>query len=283
MTPEQITEIDKCLASWCQGDVALGGSVPFVHLADLGVPTTDNAEQLAAEQGPHGLGVVSAEVFGLVVVTQTCDIVRTCRDRPFVEVCPLVELSDDHVALVQQGRMLRFAALPALENPKLAADLDRVMTIEKGLLASITCHRKRGVGSESEAQILTEILGRKRTRAALPDAFVSAVASMRDRILDKHKRASREGDFLRAVREIRVRGVPDWTASVIEVEFLFVFDRGRNIPDDADHWIKRLVDLVPASSWIADAEGRAVGLDQLSAASYIESYRLDLDHLSQGT
>ena len=77
--------------------------------------------------------------------------------------------------------------------------------------------------------------------------------------------------------------VPDWTASVIEVEFLFVFDLGVNIPDDADHWIKRLVDLVPIGNWIADAEGRAAGLDQLSAASYLGSYRLDLDHLSQST
>ena len=218
-----------------------------------------------------------------MVVTQTCDLVRTCRDRPFVEVCPLVELLDDHVALVRQGQMPRFAALPALENAKLAADLDRVMTIEKGLLASMTCRRKRGVASEAETQVLSEILGRKRTRAALPNDFVAAVASMRDRILDKHKRASREGEFLRAVREICVRGAPDWTASVIEVEFLFVFDRGGNIPDDADHWIKRLIDLVPINSWIADAVGRAVGLDQVSAASYLESYRLDLDHLSQGT
>ena len=35
-----------------------------------------------------------------------------------------------------------------------------------------------------------------------------------------------------------VRPVPDWVAPVIEVEFLFVFDRGGNIPTDADHWIR---------------------------------------------
>ena len=119
-----------------------------------------------------------------------------------MEVCPLINLPASQVPLVRQGRVSRFAALPALEDETLAADLDRVMTIEKGLLASMTDQRKKGVVSEAEGQILTDIFGRKRTRAALPDDFTAAVARMRDRILDKHGRASseeiptrREGDL----------------------------------------------------------------------------------------
>ena len=261
----------------------LGGGVRFIHLADLGSPTTVQAEQLAAEQGPDGLAVVSAEVLGLVVVTQTCDLIRSCQDRPFVEVCPLVELPDNQVGLVRLGRVPRFVALPALENEKLAADLDRVMTIEKGLLASMIGQRRSGVACEVDAQILTETLGRKRTRAALPDDFTAAVGRMRSRILDKHGRESPEGEFLRAVREIRVRGVPDWKASIIEVEILFVFDRAANIPNDADVWIAQLLGQVATGERIVRVDGRPVGLDHLSAASYLESYRLDLDHLSQGT
>jgi hypothetical protein len=72
----------------------LGSDAPFVHLADLDAPTTSHAEELAGESGAERLAVVSVEALGLVVLTQTCDLVRTCTDRPFVEVCPLVEMPD---------------------------------------------------------------------------------------------------------------------------------------------------------------------------------------------
>jgi hypothetical protein len=178
--------------------------------------------------------------------------------------------------------MPRFASLPALADERLAADLDRVMTVEKGLLASVTGIRQRGVASDADAQVFTEFLGRKRTRAALPDDFTSAVARMRGRILDKHDRTSREGEFLRAVKEIRVRGIPDWVSAIIEVEFLFIFDNGRNIPDDADHWISQLMALVTIDDRIVAVDGRPAALEQLSAARYLSTCRLDLDHLSQG-
>jgi hypothetical protein len=39
------------------------------------------------------------QVLGLVVVTQSCDVVRSCTERPYVEVCPLVEVDDDPLDL----------------------------------------------------------------------------------------------------------------------------------------------------------------------------------------
>jgi hypothetical protein len=279
----QTIEVDKCLALWRQGDVVLGADLPFIHMTDLGSPVTLAAERVAAQEGKAGLALVSEEFTGFVVVTQTCDLVRSCKDRPYVEICPLVEIPEDRVELVRLGRLPRFISLSGITNKRLAVDLDRVMTIEKGLLASMTERRTKGVTSDLDAQLLAEALGRKRTRAALPDDFVVCVRRMRDRIVEKHDRNTREGEFLRAVREIRVRGIPDWAAPTIEVEFIFVFDRGANIPRDADTWIGHLLNRVTTGDRIAAVDGRPVGLDQLSAASYLESHRLDLDHLSQSS
>jgi hypothetical protein len=282
LTAEQIAQIDSCLASWRQGDVVLDGNIPFVHLADLASPTTAGAEELVAEQGTDGLALVSMDVLGFVVVTQTCDLVRTCLERPYLEICPLIPVPDNDVEMIRRGRLPRYVALPGLTNDKIVADLDRVMTIEKGLLVSITHQRTKGISNDQEASILSETLGRKRTRAALPDDFVASVSSLRRRIIEKHPKDSAEGDFLRSVREIRVRPIPDWDASEIEVEFLYVFDAAKNIPKDAERkWIEPLMSRVKIGPWITAVYGRPVGLDQLSAASYLSSERLDLDHLSQ--
>jgi hypothetical protein len=287
LAASKTAEIDRCLASWRQGDVVRGDEpLQFIHLANLCSPTTTAAEELATGQTPDsdGLDMVSVDVLGLVVLTQTCDLVRSCRDRPYVEVCPLVEILDNQAAaLARLGRTPRFAALPALSNGNnLVADLDRVMTIEKGAIALMVERRERGVGTKSEARIFAEFLGLKRTRPALPNEFATAVNRMRNRIVNKHSVKSPEGEFLRAVREIRVRGTPDWDAEAIEVEFIFVFDRRKNIPKDAEEWIGQLISSVATNDRIAAVSGRSVGLDQLSAAAYLESCRLDLDHLSWG-
>src|SRR5271166_5221156 len=104
-----------------------------VHLANLNAPTTSQAEELAGAPGSEHLAIISGEALGVVILTQTCDLVGACTDRPFVEVCSLVALPDQEVQLVRLGRTPRFVSLPALGNEKWAADLDRVMTMERGL------------------------------------------------------------------------------------------------------------------------------------------------------
>lgn len=280
LSPEKIAEINALLASWRQGDVVIGNTIPFVHLADLAVPTTSAAEQLAAD-GVSGVEIVPIDPGGLVVLTQTCDLIRTCADRPYVEVSPLVTVPSDKIDFVRRNRIPRYLPLPALDDASLAGDLDRVMTVEKGLLSTFTGAKVSGVNTDGEALILAETLGRKRTRAALPDDFVAAVGRMRNRINDKHDKDTQEGDFLRRTKEIRVLSLPNWTADTIEVEFLFIFERGAVIPRDAGEWIEQLMARVTTDGRIIEVRGRAVGLDELSAASYLDSHRLDLDHLSQ--
>lgn len=76
-------KIDKALADWRQGDVAPDVGF-FVHVGD---PVAALAEATGAleDEGPQA---IESEVAGVAVVTQTCDIVRSCVDRPYVEVAP---------------------------------------------------------------------------------------------------------------------------------------------------------------------------------------------------
>jgi hypothetical protein len=124
--PAERDQVDAALAEWRQGDFALGVRA-YVYLADLRVPLTDAAKQLATEttQAGEELGLmtVASDVPGLVVVSQTCDIIRSCSERPLVELAALVEVDPSTFGHVRRGRVVRYAHVPALGDRRLVVDI----------------------------------------------------------------------------------------------------------------------------------------------------------------
>ncbi len=74
-----IQEVDAVLQKWQQGDYVLGEHW-FIQRCHPDRPLTEASKDAAREESD----LVESEVRGLVVVTQTCDIVRTCSNRPFI-------------------------------------------------------------------------------------------------------------------------------------------------------------------------------------------------------
>lgn len=280
MDGQSVVDIDSELAGWRQGDVILSDTLSSIHLADLARPGTPEASHLG-KPGDEGLAVVAIDIPGLVILTQTCDIVRSCIERPYLEVCPLIELPEAEIALVRRSRRPQFTALPGLGETGLVADLDRVFTIEKVALAAFASDRVRGLETGDQVRDFADAIARKRSRVALPDDFVALAEPLQARVKDKHSRNSDEGAFLRAAREIRVRATPNWDAEEIELEMLFVFDSIGEIPNGATGRVEALAQRVQLSGRFKELSARAVGLDQISAATYLESDRLDLEHLSK--
>lgn len=89
--------------------------------------------------------------------------------------------------------------MPLLSERKLVADLDRVMAVEKPLLA--TWDRIPGWSTDAEARAFALALSRKRLRFALPDDFTALVRKLQSRLADKHEKNSDEGRGLRALDE----------------------------------------------------------------------------------
>ncbi len=277
--------VDTALRNWRQGDVCLDAGLEFVRAADLsrpGSPAALHAAGLLQEQGeqlPTGPVSVSEEVPGFVVLTQTCDIVRPNVQRPYVEVSPLIAVSSQ---LVEDARCLRrpaFAYIPATSGRLLVVDLDRVMTIEKTVVA--TWHRVPGWSTDDQARAFAEALSRKRMRFAFPDDFVAITGKLQDRLRRRHNRQHPEGAHLRALREIRVRAAPAWDADEVSLSFWFIKDQEPDgfpsaWPDFVDEWVALLNLSVRFQIELAVA----CGLDDLTARDYLESDRLDLDSLS---
>lgn len=158
-------QVDARLLAWRQGDCVVGAQW-FVFRTDLERPLT----QAGATAAVEGTDTAESQVVGFMVLTQTCDLVRRSRDRPFVEVCPLVEVDEVRHREIERGRRPNYAFIPALRDQRLVGDLDRVMTIEKAVVAG--WDRVSGWQRTAEARRLALALARKRVRVAFPDDFV---------------------------------------------------------------------------------------------------------------
>lgn len=267
--------VDAALLTWRQGDCVVGEQW-FVFRTDLERPLTSDGAAAAAE----GVDTAESEVFGFMVLTQTCDLVRKSSERPFVEVCPLVEVDEAQHREIERSRRPNYAFFPALADRRLVGDLDRVMTIEKAVVAG--WDRVAGWQTDAEARRLALALARKRARVAFPDDFVEFATPLMSRMSSKHDKQSDEGRALRALREIRVRAEPSWDADEVRLAFWFIRDaddatfEGKRWDQFLEEWEKR----IPKGGRFVDVQALVQTLEDLTAREYVESDPLDLDYLS---
>jgi hypothetical protein len=276
-TPEasEVTRINNALAEWRQGDV-VRGPIDFIHMGDPARPLTNLAEE-AQGDGPT---VLVGEEVGLVVLTQTCDLVRTCVKQPFIEFAPIVEVDQDELRQIERGGLLKYAHIPVLQDERLVADLDRTMTVEKTIVVDWV--RVPGCRNDAEARAFAEALRRKRGRFAFPDDFVEASQALQNRLKEKHDRQSDEGRALRALREIRVTAEPSWEAEQVNLMFWFIRHpeqrdfEGKEWNKSRETWLK----LVKKTDRYVAVDGLVATLADMTAEDYVTSDPLDLDYLS---
>lgn len=272
-----VERINRAMADWRQGDISLGNHC-FMHVADPAKALTSQSGQAEGNVQP-----IVSEVVGLVMLSQSCDIVRSCLERPFVEIAPLLEATGAVFQQVKKGLRPRFAFVPAAANRNLVVDLDRVMTLEKAVVAA--WDRTPGCGTDAEARAFQQALQRKYARFAFPDDFTRCASKLLTRLQEKHDRRSMEGDALRALREIRVRATPSWDDSNVTLFFWFI--REETEPEFGEtSWAsmsEAWLNLIPRGGRFVSVDGDVAALEDLTAKDYVDSDRLDLDHLSSGS
>lgn len=285
-------DVEAALQEWSQGDVVLGSHIPLVHIADLRMPLTPASQELLEENGlaDGPLAVIETNEIGCIVVSQTCDIVRSPKLRPFVDVCPVIRAPSEGVMReVGLGMRPRYAKIPTLQSERLIADLDRVVTVEKTLLAHVPAEaRRRGCSTEDDLAGFARALARKRMRFAFPQPFVDAVAKIADRVQKKHGKETRdkdgrptsEGSTYAALHEIRVH-CDDWSRVSPETTLLFIFPKIAGIPKDAEDTFRELMNRFrPNAEFGVPPQSQVLALDAMSAELWLSTAPLDLDHLS---
>ena len=266
--------IDKQLETWQQGDIIRSADLPFAFVASAATPLSSAAQQTDAITGDLLVLVETVEV-GFVILTQTCDVVRSCRDRPFLELAPLVAAP----TLIEETRRLKrvsFAYHPAAARQGQVVDLDRTMTVEKAVVVGL--NYEQGLSTTTEILIFQQALAAKRARFAFPDDFVAACSRFSKRVKDKAGRQSPEGQHLDALDEIRV-SASDWSAPTISLNFWLV-KRGDPATADWLRWTAEWSKLVDASGRFTAVTMQAATLDDMTARDHVESHHLDFDQLS---
>lgn len=273
VTPEQINELTRKRQ---QGDCVLGDCTFLFGFASY-LPLKNGIERVTEEK----IDYVQEPVMGFVVLTQTCDIVKDCRKRPYIEVAALqVERDDYH--LIKKFKMPSYVAIPALASKHVVANLDKTMTLEKPVLAIWNKFKiVRGLRDSDEIVNFAQALGRKRSRFAFPNEFVEVFKPFLDRIKVKHGKNTDEGQMLNEFKEMRVRSVPDWSSQNRTISFLFFVDKTKSAFSDWSEQIEAWKNLVhPEGTPFSEIEMLVVGYDELTAQAYKESIMLDLDGLS---
>lgn len=272
---DEAKRIDTALQQWRQGDYTIEENW-FVHVGNSDAPLSIVADEAQGD----GIQALTSEVLGLIVISQTCDIVRNCVSRPYLEVAPLVSVSKDEMLNVKRRRRPAYATLPSLETNLLVVDLDRVMTVEKAIVA--TWRRTPGYAHDADGRAFAQALARKRVRFAFPDDFTPLVKKLVGRLEEKHGKNTDEGRGLQALLEIRVCASPSWDARSVEVFFWFIRDE-QEITFDGKDWaelLKAWLQLVTADGRFTKVDGQVVTLADMTAEDFVYSDPLDLDHLS---
>ena len=270
VTPEEQVQqrIDSVISAYRQGDCFLGER-GFISLGRINDESGESDDWLLTP------------VHGFAIVSQTCDVVRSCGSRPIVELSPLVLVEQDVLEEVISWRRPNYAAVPALVDSRLVADIDRTMTVEKAVIAG--WERIQGLRTDAEIRDFQRVLARKRQRFAFPDDFNAYVEPLQKRLVEKHGKESPEGEALRSLQEIRVLATPSWNAQQTQLRYYFVRKQdspmsfnGRSWSAWCGDWIKRL----PSNQRFANSEGLIVDYDSMTAAEYLQSDALDLERLS---
>lgn len=277
-TPEEIERRladwreEKC--AWRQGDCVLQ-PFDFLWLTDARHPLTEAGKGAVAE----GADVAGQTFPGAVVLTQTCDIVRSWEKRPFLEVAPLNEVDAAQFEEIRKGKQPGYLFIPALSGRRLVGNLSQPMTVEKSVVAG--WQRVPGWELDQEGQNLSRSIVRRLERFAFPEDIVKMYGKWERRIKEKHGKDSPEGQLLERLLEIRVEAKPNWDADSVEVTFLCI------LPEDSGQLHSQVIDQFPIwEKWIekpprvTKVEFDAEPLSSLSALRYLNSSRMDFDHLS---
>ena len=268
-------QVDQRIATWRQGDCVVGDDW-FLFRTNMENPLTDDGKTAVVEGVQNGETLVR----GFAVLTQTCDLVRSCVALPFAEVSPLVEVDDRVLREIERGRRPSYGFIPGVADRRLVADLNRVMTVEKGVVAA--WERVEGCRTDEDARRFSLALARKRARTAFPDDFVEFAKPLTDRMVEKHDKQSDEGRALRSLREIRVRAAPSWDADAVELTFWFIRDDDEPAfePQDWEYCLTALPQPMSTFRRFVRVDGVVLTLDDLTGRDYVETDPLDLDHLS---
>ena len=232
------------------------------------------------DSGELGWVVASAE--RLVIVSQTCDIVRSCREHPFITLAAVIELDEPIASQARRGHRPRLLPLPDIGASSFA-DMNLLVGAEKSTLLGL--EPIRGLENSEGQRHFARAVGRVFERPAFPDDLNEALRGLLERIRAKHNRNSPEGQALESLQEIRVVVESADEAHKIRITVLFCpesrpSEESRPRHSELQEQIAAWVTRTRRTGIVVSVDGILAPLDEMTALEYRASDPLDLDYLT---
>lgn len=266
----ELEELRAALAPWRQGDFTIStGEFPVAFLNENDVIET---------------GWDSVQ--GLVVVSQTCDIVNAMDLDDVVVVAPIVEVTEGLLESIKFGTTTVGAVIENSLLPTDVADLRFLATIRKTSLVKM--ERKEGFSSEQTRDVFVNALERRYGRFAFPDALSNGpVITIRNRAKSLRKKDSPNAKVYKSLRSVRLAADPDFDTPGAKIQFLLVLNDPPQVfaqPQDIIAELKSQ-EIAERFNWppVFEKETplfRVVTMDSLSAREWDGSRHVDLDFIS---
>ncbi|MET9041728.1 hypothetical protein ABZX34_02300 [Streptomyces sp. NPDC004362] len=196
-------------------------------------------------RGPSGEVVWHATPDGVVIISQTCDVVQP--NKPYLQVAPIARVPANLAKQAAKGAMPGYVAVPEAGYDAFA-DLDNIATVSKAHLALLV--PQRGVADVAAMRIFGMRVGRRFSRFAFPDEVVPWLEPLKSSVLSKAgKTSSPLGRVLdERVESLRLECAPSWDAGlpyqltllvVVKPKLLPVFDEDEKPvpPAELEQWL----------------------------------------------
>lgn len=184
-------------------------------------PLGELSREAAVEQNAEGIFGVPHPVDSVVLLTQTCDLIRTSADTPYCQVAPIVDASAAFAYEALRGLRPGWAGLPWVSSTAIA-DLARITTLERSLLVGMESLGRPW--NQQERFHFADTVARHLTRPALPDAVSETLRPFLKRMKEKHDRQSQEGRCIEQIRTIRIEASPDFDTPAPDLNLLLILD-----------------------------------------------------------
>lgn len=293
-----------------------------IVMADLAWPLNDLSVAAVEEVGVAGLAAIPHPVDLVVILTQTCDLQRTARNRHSCQLAAVVEHADEiFVRQVARGRHPSWVALP-WHGDRTLGDLSRITTVERSVLVDAPTHGRPS--DPAEAYGFAAAVGRHLSRAALPDHVSNVLAPLLRRMKDRHDKDSPEGRCISLVKQTRVEALPGMDTEAPDLTVLVLLDEddlpGLKTAEEVDHaridalvqlghtaaaemaldlsdsvkqregwlalvelWVQPSLEAAADVGGIGDVTAEVMNANELSLARSLRAPELDLAYLSTRT
>lgn len=261
--------------------------LPALRLWRQGDLTTDIRQTVVVSGIENGdLVPEGEEAVGLVVVSQTCDVVNWGADKEWVAVAPLVELPDNLLPYVLSGSTPNWTPVENSPSQSVVANIGHLMTIHKSVLARSA--RTPGFNDEQGQARFADAISRKYGRFAFPDDFSNFVLEpLKRRIRGAHPKDSDQGRVYRSISECRVVASPGWNSDEVSVGFRFILHPQERLETSRDKIASVVAEHLNKIDWPTGFRPEEPAfmlqtLAEMTAEEWVQSHPIDWQFISFG-